>query len=155
MTTTEMFPSVSLVFSFISHSWPLCDFQQLLLFLLRFFCLLPMDVLITHVFLMKSSVLVADVMIFLYRLKDMHWVKSEGQSKLQWGWWTVAHSWITALFCRGGQGQTTQVPEATLKIWALIPGKIGSHSRVFSTRVTKSQFYLKRSFWLSMKNGWM
>lgn len=119
-------------------------------YLLRFFCLLPKGVLITHVFLLESSVLLPDILMLTYRLTDMRWWRVKDSRNCGGG---DEQSWIVALFCRGGQGQTTQTPEVTLKTWALVPGTTGSHSRVFSRDWHNHNFYLKRSFWLSMKNG--
>lgn len=92
---------------------PLCDSKQYLPFLLRFSCLFQMDVLITCVFLMASSVLLPDVLMITYRLTDMHRVMTEGRSLTTVGVGDSSTSWITALFCPGGQGQTTQALEVT------------------------------------------
>lgn len=73
--------SVSLVFFFFKFTLmlhlSLRDSKQYLPFLLRFSYL---DVLITCVFLMASSVLLPDVLMITYRLTDMHRVTTEGWS---------------------------------------------------------------------------
>lgn len=85
----------------------------------------------------------------------MRRVKTESQSLVRVGKW---QQHIHELLLCAAEGGGSDYPGfwSYIRTWALVPGTIGSHSRVFSRKwVTQSHFYLKRSFWLSLENGWV